>query len=70
MEKVERFYLFETNNRLFDIVDRQGLRPWDAIRYYVLMNIIRTENVSDLTNKDSGVVSKIWYTIKRFFFFI
>lgn len=70
MDKVERFLLFETNNRLFDIVDRQGLRPWDAIRYYVLMNIIRTENVSDLTNKDSGEVSKILYTIKKIFFFI
>lgn len=35
----EHFFEFELDNGLFDIVDSRGLRPWEAVRYYVYNRI-------------------------------
>lgn len=40
MEKVDQFFDFEIKNHLFDIVDKYGLRPWEAVRYEVMMRVL------------------------------
>jgi hypothetical protein len=70
MEKVEKFFLFETKNSLFDIVDKHGLRPWDGIRYYVLMSILRSSSPPAFSTDGTLRSGKVWYTIKRIISFL
>lgn len=46
MEIVNRFFDFEMRNGLFDIVDQYGLRPWEAIRYEVMMRVLHDSSPS------------------------
>ena len=40
MELVDRFFDFEIRNHLFDITDKRGLRPWEAVRYEVMVSVL------------------------------
>lgn len=39
MNFTDEFFEFEIKNKLFDIIDNKGLRPWEAVRYWVYFNI-------------------------------
>lgn len=41
MELTERFFEFELKNSLFDIRDKNGLRPWEAVRYFVMKSMMK-----------------------------
>lgn len=40
MNIIDDLFEFELKNELFDIVDKHGTRPWEAVRYYVFNRII------------------------------
>lgn len=44
MEQVKIFFDFEIQNRLFDIVDQYGLKPWEAVRYEVMNSVLYKKN--------------------------
>jgi len=46
MDVVKKFFDFEMRNGLFDIVDQYGLRPWEAIRYEVMMRVLHGSSPS------------------------
>lgn len=36
----DRFFKFEVENRLFDILDEDGHRPWEAVRFYIYNRLV------------------------------
>ena len=40
MGKIDDFFRFEIDNRLFDRTDNYGLHPWEAVRYHVCTAVI------------------------------
>lgn len=52
MDKIKTFFDFEANNGLFEIFDNHGLRPWEAVRYYVLSCVL-----SDNTTKNNKKIA-------------
>lgn len=70
MEAVNRFFEFETKYKLFDFVDEYGLRPWDGIRYYVMMSVLHKKNSHIAKFEEPSVNKRLWYTVRRIFIFL
>lgn len=67
----EQFFDFELKNGLFDIVDSRGLRPWEAVRYYVYSRIYSNREISQTkTNKGQGLLKKIIISFRNKVHFI
>ena len=63
---VDRFFEFETKNRLFSLKDKNGVVVWDVIRFYVFSYISWGKSAqSSLVKKKS--LSSITYKLKRVF---
>lgn len=70
MVKVCDLFDFEIDNHLFDIKDKNGLRPWEAVRYYVMMNLLYNTS-TDCTSenqirKDYNRILRILCSLFRF----
>lgn len=63
MEIVNRFFDFELRYKLFDIRDRNGLRPWEAVRCYVMSCVLYDPGTHEAMYKQPPVRTKIWHTI-------
>lgn len=67
----EQFFDFELKNGLFDIVDSRGLRPWEAVRYYVHSRIYSNrEPVEKKTSPSKITLKNLFLSIRRKLFFI
>ena len=42
MGKIDEFFKFEVDNELFGILDKDGHRPWESIRFYVCCNVVNS----------------------------
>ena len=69
MEKVNQFFDFEIKNKLFDIVDSNGLRPWEAVRFDVMMSVLHKPGDYVDLGKKQNVCKKIWKTVLSFIAF-
>ena len=57
MDIIDELFEFELKNELFDIVDKRGTRPWEAVRYYVFNRIItnrKPQTPHSCPKKDNG----------------
>ena len=67
----EQFFVFELENGLFDIVDSRGLRPWEAVRYYVYNRIYSNrEPVEKKTSPSKITLKRLFHFIRRKLFFL
>lgn len=72
MEKTIRFFDFEVQNNLFNVRDKKGLYPWEAVRYWVSFNLEHTNTIAHTTRRES-LLSNICSSLKQiieFFFYI
>lgn len=60
----DRFFQFEVENKLFDIVDKDGLRPWEAVRYYVICKLFSGDVEEIKIKAKVYTASHIWNCIK------
>ena len=65
MNKTSVFFEFELQNKLFDIVDERGLRPWEAVRYWVSFNIIHDGNGGHIVESQSLDFMQFWNALRR-----
>ncbi len=67
----EQFFDFELKNGLFDIVDSRGLRPWEAVRYYVYSRVYSNrEPVEFKTSSNNITLKRVLLFIRRKISFI
>lgn len=60
MVKIDELFDFEVKNKLFDIVDEDGHRPWEAIRYNVYCRVINPNVTSYVPCGGISIFKKIW----------
>lgn len=61
MKRIDDFFDFEVKNKLFDIVDEDGHRPWEAIRYYACCNVINPIAISHMPYGGISVFKRAWH---------
>ena len=65
MEKVKKFFDFEVQNKLFDIVDQYGLRPWEAVRYEVMMSVLYKPIIHFSEFKTPFLLFRLLYLLEK-----
>lgn len=75
MNRRDEFFDFELKNKLFDIVDERGLRPWEAVRYLVYNNVNYGLGKISIPPKRKWVLysnkfMQLWRGIKSFVSFV
>lgn len=61
MTKIDEFFKFEEDNRLFDILDEDGHRPWESVRFYVCWRVVNAfAPPHNLTSQRSSYVRRLF----------
>lgn len=73
MEKVNQFFEFEIENHLFDIVDSHGLRPWESVRFDVMLKVLyESSPISTINERSSFLIRllRFLHSLQKFIFYI
>lgn len=65
MDKVNQFFDFEINNNLYDIVDEYGLKPWESVRYEVMLRVLHNSFSSISKHDRPSIPVRLWNVLCR-----